>query len=192
MAAALPVAAAAAPAAASAMNPANIAAIMQIMGPLLQGLLGDKGGAGSSFNKGQLGFMEKGLNALNPQQGDITQNANFQGGSNWLQSLFSDPEFFKNFEAPLQRQFQEDILPGVAARFSGMGSHGSTQSTAFRNQIGRESSKLHEMIASLRSGLQSQGVNQSLQYGQAPVNNYMQQLQQYMTPVNNTYQQSSF
>ncbi len=182
----------AAPVAASAMDPAMMSALFSALGPILKGFMGDAGGPGSTYNEGQLGFMQKGLNALNPQMGDITQNQNYQQGSDWLSRLFNDPEFFKSFEAPLQRQFEEDTVPGLANRFAGMGSGGSTQSTAFRNQLGREGSKLHEMIASLRGGMQQQGVNQGLQYAQQPVSNYLSQLQQFLQPTQNTYQQSSY
>lgn len=174
------------------MDPATISAIMSALGPIIQGLMGDKGGAGSTFNDQQQNFMKNGLNQLNPQQGDITNNQTFQGGNQWLQDLFSDPQFFKSFEAPLMRQFEEETIPGLANRFAGMGSGGATGSTAFRNQLGREASTLHEKIASLRGGMQQQGVNQSLQYAQQPASNYFQQMQQFLTPTQNTYQQSSF
>lgn len=174
------------------MDPATIAAIMQALGPILQGLMGDKGGAGSTFNKQQQNFMNEGLNSLSPGQGDITQNPTFQGGNEWLQNLFSDPNFFKSFEAPLMRQFEEETIPGLANRFAGMGSGGSLGSTSFRNALGREASTLHEKIASLRGGLQQTGANQALQYAQQPASNYLQQLQQFLTPTQNTYQSSSF
>lgn len=192
MAAALPAAAAAAPAAAAAMDPAMMSAIFSALGPILKGITGNAGGPGSTFNEGQLGFMGRGLKALNPQMGDITQNQNYQEGSDWLSRLFNDPDFFKAFEAPLQRQFEEETVPGLANRFAGMGTGGSTQSTGFRNQVGREGSKLHEMIASLRGGMQQQGVNQGLQYAQQPASNYFQQLQQFLRPTENTYQQASY
>jgi len=155
-------------------------------------MMGKEGQFGSTFNPQQQNFMQQGLSGLNPGQGDITQNQTFQGGNQWLQDLFSDPNFFKNFEAPLLRQFDEEILPNTANRFAGMGSGGSTGSTAFRNQIAREGTNLHEKIAALRGGLQQTGVNQSLQYSQQPTSNYMQQLQQFLTPTQNVYQQSSF
>lgn len=175
-----------------AVDPATIAALMQVLGPILKGAFGDKGGAGSTFNNQQQDFMKQGLGGLSPQMGDITQSPNYLSGQSWLTGLFSDPDFFKNFEAPLQRQFQEETVPGLANRFAGMGSGGSTQSTGFRNQLGREGSKLHEMIASLRGGMQQQGISQSLQYAQQPASNYLQQLSQFLTPTQNTYQQSSF
>ncbi len=173
------------------MDPATISAIMAVLGPMMKGMFGDQGGPGSSYNDQQQGFMNKGLNQLSGQNPDITQNQNYQEGSDWLSSLFNDPEFFKSFEAPLMRQFEEETIPGLANRFAGMGA-GATGSTAFRNQLGREGSNLHEKIASLRGGMQQQGVNQSLQYAQQPASNYFQQMQQLLQPINNTYQQSSF
>jgi len=193
MAAAVPVAAAAAPAAASAFsNPAVLSSLFSALGPLFSGLMGDKGGAGSSFDENQLGFISDMIKKLKSQNSDITQDKNYQQGSEWLSKLFNDPEFFKSFEAPLMRQFEEDIVPGLANRFAGMGSGGSTGSTAFRNQLGREGSNLSTNIAALRGGMQQQGVNQGLQYAQQPVSNYMQMLQQALRPTQNTYQQASF
>jgi hypothetical protein len=178
--------------AAAAMDPATMSAIMSALAPILKGVFGNSGGPGSTYNTQQLDFMKKGLTNLNPAQGDITQNQGYQQGMDWLSNLFNDPNFFKSFEAPLMRQFEEETLPGVANRFAGMGSGGSTGSTAFRNQANRESTNLYEKLASLRGGLQQQGVNQSLQYAQQPVSNYLQQLQQFLQPTQNTYQQSSF
>jgi hypothetical protein len=72
-----------------------------------------------------------------------------------------------------------------------MGSGGSLGSTAFRNQANREGEHLQEQIAAMRGGMQQQGIGQALQYGQQPVNNYMQMLQQAMQPTQNTYQEPS-
>lgn len=192
MAAALPAAASAAPAAASAMNPATISAIMAALGPIMNMLTGKEGGFQSSYNPQQLDFMSKGLGNLSNQDPNIMNNQNYQQGSEWLQSLFSDPEFFKSFEAPLMRQFEEETVPGLANRFAGMGSGGALGSTAFRNQLAREGSTLHEKIAALRGGMQQQGVNQSLQYAQQPASNYFQQMQQLLQPTQNVYQPGLF
>lgn len=171
------------------MNPMMIMMALSALGSAVGGPgSGQNAQFGSTYNPQQLDFMKQGLGGLNPGMGDITQNQNYQQGSDWLSALFNDPEFFKNFEAPLMRQFEEETVPGLANRFAGMGSGGATGSTAFRNQLAREGSTLHEKIAALRGGLQQQGVNQSLQYGQQPVQNYLQQLQQMLQPTNNVYQ----
>lgn len=125
-------------------------------------------------------------------QSDITQNPQYQQGQEWLNNLFNDPDFFRSFEAPLQRQFEEETIPGLANRFASMGSGGSTGSTAFRNQLAREGSNLSTNIAALRSGMMQQGVNQNLQYAQQPFSNLMQMYQQALgQPINNQYQPPS-
>jgi len=174
------------------MDPATISALMAALGPILNMITGKEGEFKSSYNPQQLDFMKQGLGGLNPQMGNINQNPTFQGGNEWLQNLFSDPEFFKSFSAPIMRDFEENTIPNLANRFAGMGSGGSLGSTAFRNQLGRESSTLHEKLATLKGGLQQTGVNQALQYGQAPVSNYMQQLQQLLQPTQNVYQPGLF
>ena len=122
---------------------------------------------------------------------DVTQQPGYQQGNQWLMDLFNDPEFFKNFEAPLQRQFQEQTVPELANRFASMGSGGALGSTGFRNQLAREGSNLSTNIAALRGGMQQQGVNQSLQYAQQPFNNLMSLYQQALQPTQNVYQPPS-
>lgn len=146
----------------------------------------------SSFSKGQQGGFDdiigmiKGMKG-GANNGDITQNQGFQNGQNWLNDLFNDQNFFDKFEAPMQRQFQEQTMPGIANRFGGMGSHGSFGSS-FRNQAAREGEHLQESIAGLRGGMQQQGVNQGLQYAQQPFNNMMQMYNQALgQPMMNQY-----
>jgi hypothetical protein len=151
-----------------------------------------KGEQGSEYNEAQQGGFDDIFKMIEGMRGgsDITQNGNYQQGSQWLNSLFNDPEFFKNFEAPLQRQFEEQTVPDLANRFASMGSGGALGSTGFRNQLAREGSNLGTNIAALRGGMQQQGVNQSLQYGQQPFNNLAQLYQIGLGGggVNNLYQ----
>jgi hypothetical protein len=146
---------------------------------------------GSTFDKGQKGGLNDILESLKGMKGnfDINQNPEFQQGQEWLHSLYNDPEFFKSFEAPLQRDFEENTIPNLANRFASMGSGGSTGSTAFRNQLGREGSNLSTNIAALRGGMQQQGVNQGLQYANQPFQNMMQMYNQALNQgTQNTYQ----
>lgn len=176
------------------MNPMMMMALLSAVGGL-SGALGNKGETKSTYGKGALGTLDQLQNQVKGmgQQGagDITQNQNYQQGQGWLNSLFNDPEFFNQFEAPLQRQFSEETIPDLANRFAGMGSGGSTGSTGFRNAANREATNLHEKIAALRGGMQQQGANQALQYAQQPTSNYLQMLQQAMTPTQNVYQPPS-
>ncbi len=162
---------------------------------IMELLFGHGGKLGSTYNPGQLSNLDDINNYIKSQMGgggqDITQNQNYQQGSEWLSRLFNDPEFFKSFEAPLQRQFEENTVPELANRFASMGSGGSTGSTAFRNQLGREGSNLSTNIAALRGGMQQQGVNQGLAYGQQPIQNLMQMMGIGLQPTQNMYQQAS-
>lgn len=178
------------------MDPATIA----LLGSLLTagigaagqsgGLFGSKEKKSSTYDKPQLGLINDIVGQVKGGLGnqDITQNQGYQQGQSWLNSLFSDPEFFQRFEAPLQRQFQEQTVPDLANRFASMGSGGSLGSTAFRNQLGREGSNLGTNIAALRGNMQQQGVGQQLGYSQQPIQNLMQLLQGALTPTQNVYQ----
>ena len=128
-------------------------------------------------------------NSISQGPQDITQNAGYGQSMDWLMSMFNDPDFFKSFEAPLQRQFEEETIPGLTNRFASMGSGGSLGSTGFRNQMAREGSRLHESIAALRGGMQQQGAGQLMQGAQMPINNYNDWLKTVLSPQpNNVYQ----
>ncbi len=175
------------------IDPGTMMAIMSAVTTMMGQMNGQDAEQKSSFSEGQQGGfgdiinMIKGMKGGN-NNGDITQNQGFQNGQNWLNDLFNDENFFNKFEAPMQRNFQENTIPDLANRFGGMGSGGSLSSTGFRNQANREGEKLQESMAALRGGMQQQGVNQALQYGQQPINNMMQMYQQALgQPMMNQY-----
>lgn len=60
------------------------------------------------------------------------------------------------FEAPLMRQFQEDIMPDIAEQFAGMGS-GALSSSGFQQAASRGATDLAERLGSIRAGLRMQG-----------------------------------
>ena len=68
------------------------------------------------------------------------------------------------------RQFNEQIVPGIAERFSGLGS-GAQSSSAFQQALGGAGADLSERLGALRGGLQGQAANQALGYAQQPVSN---------------------
>lgn len=172
------------------MDPATISAIMSALGPILQAFTGSQGKMGSTFNRGQRSLIDDLIGQVKGRgdQSDISQNPQFQQGQDWLMGLFNDPSFFNSFEAPLQRQFQEETIPNLLNRYSGQGSGGSLGSTGLRNQLAREAGNLSTNIGALRGGLQQQGVGQLLGYAQQPFNQYQTLLQSALTPVNNVYQ----
>ncbi|MHA2064164.1 MAG: hypothetical protein ACXABY_07265 [Candidatus Thorarchaeota archaeon] len=70
--------------------------------------------------------------------------------------LSGDSETQQQMEAPLQRQFQEETIPGLATQFAGMGS-GGLSSSAFRNAGVRAGTDLSERLGAIRAGLRQQG-----------------------------------
>lgn len=128
----------------------------------------------SSFNTGtkqQSQFLQQLLGQLGGQSSNIGQNPLFQQGSNYLQQLLSgSPESTAAFEAPAMRQFNEQIIPGLAERFSGLGA-GAQSSSAFQQALGQAGAGLSENLQALRSGLQFGALPQALGYAQQPVSN---------------------
>lgn len=129
----------------------------------------------SSFNTGtkqQSNFLQQLLGQLQGQSSNIGQNPLFQQGSNFLQQLLSgSPESSQAFEAPAMRQFNEQIIPGIAERFSGLGA-GSQSSSAFQQALGQAGAGLSENLQAMRSGLQMNALPQALGYAQQPISNY--------------------
>lgn len=172
------------------IDPMTIAALASIIGSAA-GIGGKEGEFGSTYNKNQLSTLDDILKQIKGMKGqsNITQQPTFQQGQDWLSRLFgSDQGFYNAFEAPIMRNYQENIVPDLANRFASMGSGGSLGSTGFRNQLAREGSNLSTNLAALRGGMQQQGIGQALQYAQAPVSNYQQLLQTALQPTQNIYQ----
>ncbi len=157
-------------------DPGMIMALMSAITGGLGAMNGNEGEQKSSYSEGQQGGINDILNMVKGMkgQGDITQNQGYQSGNQWINDLFNDQNFFDKFQAPMERNFSENISPELANRYGGMGSGGSLNSTGFRNQANREGERLQESIASMRGGMQSQGVNQALNYAQTPFQNMMQ------------------
>jgi hypothetical protein len=136
----------------------------------------------------------KQASTLNPMQQQLQQQlqSGLQGGPSnmmgmgYLQQLMSnDPQAFAEYEAPALRQFQQQIVPGIAERFSGMGM-GAQGSSAFGQQLASAGGRLSQDLAAQRAGLR-QGAMQNLMgmYGQAMqpgFQNYYQQPTQGMFP----------
>lgn len=75
--------------------------------------------------------------------------------------LGNTPQDFQAFAAPELRQFREDIIPGLAEQFAGMGA-GGLSSSGFRNATVQAGTDLSERLASLRAQLR-QNAAQGLQ-----------------------------
>lgn len=103
----------------------------------------------------------------NPQQEEAL-NQLLSGGQRLLPSglqflenlLSQEPEQMQAFEAPALRQFNEQIIPGIAERFTSQFGPGSQRSSAFGQQLGAAAAGLAERLQAQRSGLGVQAVEQ--------------------------------
>lgn len=106
----------------------------------------------------------------------------FGTAADYYRDLLSDkPADLEAFAAPEMRRFKEDIVPGLAEQFAGMGS-GALSSSAFRNATTRAGTDLAERIAGIRAGLRQNAAQGLMGLGQ-------QGMQQYGQVVHRPYQQ---
>lgn len=104
--------------------------------------------------------------------------SNLSGINYYNQLLSGNPEAFQAFQAPALRQFHEQIVPGIAEQFSGLGM-GAQGSSAFQQQLAGAASRLAENLNAQRAGLQMNAA-QGMQgyYGQAMQPQFMNYYQQ--------------
>lgn len=118
-----------------------------------------------TLNSSQRSLLRK-LGRIDEGDLDIGNRGTYKAGRDYLRDLLSnDPEAMKSFEAPFMRQFEEQTVPQLAERFSGLGAQNSS---AFQTALSQSGAQLQEQLASLRGGLQMQALPQALQYAQAP------------------------
>lgn len=127
------------------------------------------GAAGSFFS----GSPEKRENVptLRRDQEDLfrqLQQANMQkgaGGSfgdaadyyrNILSDGYDDQKNYNDLSAPIMRQYNEDIVPGLSEQFAGMGA-GGLSSSGFRNAQIQGATDLSERLGALRANLRQNG-----------------------------------
>jgi hypothetical protein len=123
----------------------------------------------STITKPQKGLLNQTISGLSGQSSNIAQNPLFQQVQGYLQNLLSgSPESSKAFEAPAMRQFNEQIIPGLAERFSGAGAQSSS---AFQQALGQQGAGLAERLQRMRSELQMGAIPHGLQTAQQPISN---------------------
>lgn len=106
---------------------------------------------------GQTGLLEQLMQAL---QGGGMGGGPLGAGMQSLSDILSDkPEAFAAFEKPFKTQFEQQTVPGLAERFSSIGS-GSQGSSGFGQQLGAAGANLSENLASMRSGLKQNALTQ--------------------------------
>lgn len=126
-----------------------------------------------TYSKEQMALLNRLLGGIGSPP-NIGQMPGYGAGLGYLEDLYSnDPQAFDKFSAPAQRQFNEQVVPGLAERFSELGGRNSS---AFRNALLGAGETLTEQLQAQREGLRSQNLGSLLGYLQAPSNQYSQYL----------------
>lgn len=118
-----------------------------------------------TFNKQSLRSL---LNML--QNGGLESNPLYQQGGDFLSNLLSgSPEFMQQFQQPYLDQFNQQIAPGIAERFAGMGTGaGASSSSGLYNSLAQAGRQLQGDLAAQRGQMQLQGLSQALPYASQP------------------------
>lgn len=146
---------------------------MSFLGGGKEGLFGSK----PKFEKHsmltghQSKMLKKLLGNINPEDFDVTQNPLYQKSQSFLSDLL-DPssKAAKSFEAPYKRQFEQEVVPGLAERFTSMGGQNSS---GFQQTMGQAGAGLSENLASMRNQLAMQALPQAFSFSQQPFANLM-------------------
>jgi hypothetical protein len=131
--------------------------------------------------------VRQNVNSLLPKQKPLLNQAiragtKGQGGafgqaSDYYRGLLSDESAdYDAFSAPAIRQYNEDIAPGIAEQYAGMGA-GGLSSSGFRNAQVQGGVDLAERLGALRAQLRNQGAQGLMNIGQLGLGNYSQNMQ---------------
>lgn len=133
------------------------------------------------------------LSTLTPEQeGVLTQLINsikgkgaggaFGAASDYYQDILgNNPEQFEAFARPEMRRFQQDIIPGIAEQFAGMGS-GGLSSSGFRNSAVQAGTDLSERLGQIRAQLRQQAAQGLQNLGQQGLGQFQENIYQQGTP----------
>ncbi len=80
-----------------------------------------------------------------------------------LAMLTQDPEAAKQFEAPAMRQFHQEIIPGIAQKFTSQFGTGSKSSSGFRQAMAAAGAGLSENLQLQRGERSDQALKQLMQ-----------------------------
>lgn len=128
-----------------------------------------------TLNSRQKDVLRDLLKHLNISLPSVEEEPLYQQGQQYLSGILSQsPEAMQQFEAPAMRQFNEEIVPGIAERFSGMGARNSS---AFQQAMGQAGTGLAERLAAMRANLGMQATQQGLGYALTPFQQALQQQQ---------------
>lgn len=163
------------------------------------------------FNLGYLGFAPKGWNSSAKKFFEGTPEQNYQQStlSEAQQPLFeqlqsatqgrgaggafgqaadynrdildNNSETINQLNAPELRRFNQEIIPGLAEQFAGMGS-GGLSSSGFRNAAVNAGVDLSERLGAIRANLRNQSAQNLQNLGQQGLGNYTENIHRPGTP----------
>jgi len=88
--------------------------------------------------------------------------------------LSDNPSDMQAFAAPEMRRFNEQVIPGLAEQFAGMGS-GALSSSGFRNAAVGAGTDLSERLGAIRANLRQQSAQGLMGVGQQGLQSYTTQ-----------------
>lgn len=107
----------------------------------------------------------------------------FNTAADYYRDLLSNnPSSLQAMIAPEMRNFNQNIIPGIAEQFSGYGSFGGLNSSGFRNATLNAGTDLAERIANMRANLQQQGAQGLQQIGEKSLGDYFNNIYSPRTP----------
>ena len=126
----------------------------------------------STLRPEQEGLYQQLVNAgISPGAGGA-----FGSAADYYRNLLSDDSADYNaFSAPMMRQYQQDIAPGISEQFAGMGS-GALSSSGFRNAQVQGGVDLAERLGALRANLRQSGAQGLQNIGGLGLQNFSQNM----------------
>lgn len=112
---------------------------------------------------------------VNAGQGQGAGGA-FGTAADYYRNLLSDENADYNaFAAPMLRQYNQDIVPGLSEQFAGMGA-GGLSSSGFRNAQLQGATDLAERLGAIRANLRQAGAAGLSNIGQMGLQNFSQNM----------------
>lgn len=100
----------------------------------------------------------------------------FGDAADYYRNLLGDDSAdYDAFAAPMLRQYNEEIIPGLSEQFAGMGA-GGLSSSGFRNSQTQGATDLAERLGSLRANLRQSGAQGLQNIGNMGLQNYSQNM----------------
>lgn len=97
--------------------------------------------------------------------------------ADYYRNLMSDDSAdYKAFSAPMMREYNQDIMPGISEQYAGMGA-GGLSSSGFRNAQVQGATDLSERLGALRANLRQAGAQGLQNIGQQGLQSYSQNME---------------